>query len=167
MRFGIWAPGYDPKIDLNGENPKEIFIWNIIHSSLTMFSGKYNYLFWIMHQLVGCVIQKRSPLLHLIFWGWFTIYIRFSFSFSFSKENLWKSTGVQQAYQRRNEFQLADSAEYFLKNVTKYTADNFVPSDQDVLRTRIQTTGVVKVIYYQHLKWKHLCLSLLLCTFRI
>ena len=71
---------------------------------------------------------------------------------TFSKENLWKSTGVQQAYQRRNEFQLADSAEYFLKNVTKYTADNFVPSDQDVLRTRIQTTGVVKVIYYQHLK---------------
>merc|ERR1712038_2154980 len=60
-------------------------------------------------------------------------------------ENLWKSTGVQQAYQRRNEFQLADSAEYFLKNVTKYTADNFVPSDQDVLRTRIQTTGVVKI----------------------
>ena len=72
--------------------------------------------------------------------------------FSLYKENLWKSTGVQQAYQRRNEFQLADSAEYFLKNVTKYTADNFVPSDQDVLRTRIQTTGVVKVIYYQHLK---------------
>ena len=97
-------------------------------------------------------LSKREALyfycqLHLIFWGWFTIYIRFSFSFSFSKENLWKSTGVQQAYQRRNEFQLADSAEYFLKNVTKYTADNFVPSDQDVLRTRIQTTGVVKVIY--------------------
>ena len=66
---------------------------------------------------------------------------------SLYKENLWKSTGVQQAYQRRNEFQLADSAEYFLKNVTKYTADNFVPSDQDVLRTRIQTTGVVKVKY--------------------
>ena len=86
-----------------------------------------------------------QPQLHLIFWDWL---LCFSFSFSFSKENLWKSTGVQQAYQRRNEFQLADSAEYFLKNVTKYTADNFVPSDQDVLRTRIQTTGVVKVIYY-------------------
>ena len=93
-----------------------------------------------------------QPQLHLIFWDWFTIYIGFSFSFSFSKENLWKSTGVQQAYQRRNEFQLADSAEYFLKNVTKYTADNFVPSDQDVLRTRIQTTGVVKVKYYPLLR---------------
>ena len=60
-------------------------------------------------------------------------------------ENLWLSSGVQQAYQRRNEFQLADSAAYFLCNVAKYTSDNYVPSDQDILRTRVRTTGIVKV----------------------
>lgn len=60
-------------------------------------------------------------------------------------ENLWLSSGVQQAYQRRNEFQLADSAAYFLCNVAKYTSDNYVPSDQDILRTRVRTTGIVKI----------------------
>lgn len=60
-------------------------------------------------------------------------------------ENLWLSPEVQQAYQRRNEFQLVDSAAYFLSNVSKFTADNFVPSDQDILRTRVITTGIVKV----------------------
>ena len=60
-------------------------------------------------------------------------------------ENLWLSSGVQQAYQRRNEFQLADSAAYFLCNVAKYTSENYVPSDQDILRTRVRTTGIVKV----------------------
>ena len=67
-----------------------------------------------------------------------------SFLFTFS-ESLWISSGVQQAYARRNEFQLADSAAYFLSNVAKFTADNFVPSDQDILRTRVKTTGIVKV----------------------
>ena len=67
-----------------------------------------------------------------------------SFPFTFS-ESLWISSGVQQAYARRNEFQLADSAAYFLSNVAKFTADNFVPSDQDILRTRVKTTGIVKV----------------------
>jgi len=60
-------------------------------------------------------------------------------------ENLWLSSGVQQAYQRRNEFQLADSAAYFLCNVAKYTSENYVPSDQDILRTRVRTTGIVKI----------------------
>ena len=61
MRFGIWAPGYDPKIDLNGENPKEIFIWNIIHLLLTMFSGKLqlSLLDNAPNYLVEFVIQKR------------------------------------------------------------------------------------------------------------
>lgn len=61
-------------------------------------------------------------------------------------ENLWLSPEIQQAYQRRNEFQLVDSAAYFLGNVTKFTAEKYVPSDQDILRTRVITTGIVKVI---------------------
>ena len=62
-------------------------------------------------------------------------------------EILWLSPEMQQAYQRRNEFQLADSAAYFLSNVSKFTSDNYVPSDQDILRTRVTTTGIVKVQY--------------------
>ena len=60
-------------------------------------------------------------------------------------ESLWVSSGLQQVYQRRNEFQLADSAAYFLSNVSKFTSDHYFPSDQDILRTRVTTTGIVKV----------------------
>ena len=60
-------------------------------------------------------------------------------------ERLWKSPQVQQAYQRRNEFQLGDSADYFLNNVSKFTADNFVPSNQDILKARVRTQSIVKV----------------------
>ena len=60
-------------------------------------------------------------------------------------DRLWQSSGVQKAYQRRNEFQLVDSAAYFLGNVSTFTTDNYTPSDQDILRTRVTTTGIVKV----------------------
>jgi guanine nucleotide-binding protein G(o) subunit alpha len=60
-------------------------------------------------------------------------------------DSLWKSSPVQQAYQRRNEFQLGDSASYFLSAVSKYTAEKYVPSDQDVLRTRVMTNTIVKI----------------------
>jgi len=60
-------------------------------------------------------------------------------------KSLWKSSPVQQAYQRRNEFQLGDSAHYFLRDVSKFTADNYVPSDQDILRTRVMTNTIVKI----------------------
>ena len=60
-------------------------------------------------------------------------------------DSLWKSSPVQQAYQRRNEFQLGDSASYFLSAVSKFTAEKYVPSDQDILRTRVMTNTIVKV----------------------
>ena len=60
-------------------------------------------------------------------------------------ERLWLSSGVQQVYQRRNEFQQGDSADYFLNNVSKFTADNFVPSNQDILKARVRTQSIVKV----------------------
>ncbi len=52
---------------------------------------------------------------------------------------------MQTTYQRRNEFQLNDSAAYFLSDVSRLCQESYVPSDQDVLRTRVKTTGIVKV----------------------
>jgi len=60
-------------------------------------------------------------------------------------ESLWSSSPIQEAYRRRNEFQLGDSASYFLKTLSKFTADNYVPSDQDILRTRVITFSIVKI----------------------
>jgi len=58
---------------------------------------------------------------------------------------LWRDPGVQQAYGRRNEFQLIDSTAYWLDDVRRVAAEDFVPAEQDVLRARIQTTGIVEI----------------------
>lgn len=52
---------------------------------------------------------------------------------------------AQVVYARRNEFQLNDSAQYFLSDVGRLCTPDYVPSDQDVLRTRVKTTGIVKI----------------------
>jgi hypothetical protein len=45
------------------------------------------------------------------------------------------------AYERRSEYQLNDSTKYYLDDVLRVTAANYEPTDQDVLRSRVQTTG--------------------------
>jgi len=65
---------------------------------------------------------------------------------SFGKEIdlLWKDGGIQEVYDRRNEFQLIDSTQYYLDAIARISADGYVPNDQDVLRSRVQTTGVIE-----------------------
>jgi len=58
---------------------------------------------------------------------------------------LWQSPPIQAVYARRNGFQLNDSAQYFLSDVGRLCGPDYVPSDQDVLRTRVKTTGIVKI----------------------
>lgn len=41
-------------------------------------------------------------------------------------------------------FQLTDSAAYFLSKIQEVGADGYLPSEQDVLRSRVRTTGIVE-----------------------
>lgn len=58
--------------------------------------------------------------------------------------NLWADAGVQQAYANRAKFQLTDSASYFFDRIQDVANDPYVPSEQDVLRSRVRTTGIVE-----------------------
>ena len=58
---------------------------------------------------------------------------------------LWVDKGVQECFRRSNEYHLNDSAEYFLDSMGRISASNYIPTMQDVLRTRIETKGVVEV----------------------
>jgi len=64
----------------------------------------------------------------------------------FGKEisQLWKDGGILKAFERRSEYQLNDSTKYYLDDVLRVTAANFEPTDQDVLRSRVQTTGIIE-----------------------
>eukprot|EP01132_Coremiostelium_polycephalum_P004501 gene4501-5614_t len=56
---------------------------------------------------------------------------------------LWTDPGVKQAMKRASELStLPDSAPYFFENIDRMTAPSYVPSDQDILHTRVMTRGV-------------------------
>ena len=57
---------------------------------------------------------------------------------------LWKSEALQAAYECRNKFQLVQCAKYFLDRCESVLADNYVLNDQDIVQTRVKTTGIVE-----------------------
>lgn len=57
-------------------------------------------------------------------------------------EVLWKDAGVQACFDRSNEYQLIDCAKYFLDQVGIIKQPGYVPSEQDILRCRVLTSGI-------------------------
>uniref|UniRef100_A0A7E4UL69 Guanine nucleotide-binding protein alpha-3 subunit n=1 Tax=Panagrellus redivivus TaxID=6233 RepID=A0A7E4UL69_PANRE len=60
-------------------------------------------------------------------------------------ERLWNDKGVQDAVHRGNEYQLPESAPHFLANVARIAEKDYKPTEQDILLSRIKTTGIVEV----------------------
>lgn len=56
--------------------------------------------------------------------------------------HLWADTGLRVCYSRRREYQLLDSTEYFMTNLERIAGPDYIPTDQDVLRVRVPTTGI-------------------------
>uniref|UniRef100_A0A914XKC7 Uncharacterized protein n=1 Tax=Plectus sambesii TaxID=2011161 RepID=A0A914XKC7_9BILA len=61
-------------------------------------------------------------------------------------KRLWADKAVcEEAYSRRSEFQLNDSAKFFLDKIDDIAHPKYRPSEQDILHTRVKTTGIVEV----------------------
>lgn len=58
-------------------------------------------------------------------------------------KELWNDKQIQKVYARRAEYQLLDSTDYFFSNLARLSEPNYVPTEQDVLRCRVKTTGIV------------------------
>ncbi|XP_077861964.1 guanine nucleotide-binding protein G(o) subunit alpha-like [Saccoglossus kowalevskii] len=67
-------------------------------------------------------------------------------------KRLWTDSGVQVIYGRSREYQLNDSARYFLDDLDRVCDQEYLPTEQDVLRTRVKTTGIVET----HFSFKNL-----------
>ncbi|XP_075899792.1 guanine nucleotide-binding protein subunit alpha-14-like [Nelusetta ayraudi] len=57
---------------------------------------------------------------------------------------VWSDHGIQSCYERRREFQLSDSSKYYLSDLERISAASYIPSQQDILRVRVATTGIVE-----------------------
>jgi guanine nucleotide-binding protein G(o) subunit alpha len=72
-----------------------------------------------------------------------------------SMKILWADASVQQCYDRSNEYQLSDSAKYFLDSLDRIGAADYLPSVQDVLRAQVRTTGILEVnFHFKHLNFR-------------
>ncbi|XP_049309476.1 guanine nucleotide-binding protein G(q) subunit alpha-like isoform X4 [Bactrocera dorsalis] len=60
---------------------------------------------------------------------------------------LWADTGVQQCYGRRREYQIIDSAKYFLDMLDRVTQPDYVPTDDHILHSRVVTTEIVEHVF--------------------
>ncbi|RCN40552.1 g-protein alpha subunit [Ancylostoma caninum] len=62
---------------------------------------------------------------------------------SYIKE-LWEDSGIQECYDRRREYQLTDSAKYYLSDLRRLAVPDYLPTEQDILRVRVPTTGIIE-----------------------
>jgi len=58
-------------------------------------------------------------------------------------KTLWADKGIKDIYALRDKgFQLNDCAGYFFDEIDRFMVDSFVPTQGDVLRARVRTTGI-------------------------
>ncbi|XP_033626148.1 guanine nucleotide-binding protein G(o) subunit alpha-like [Asterias rubens] len=67
-------------------------------------------------------------------------------------KRLWVDHGIKECFNRSREYQLNDSAKYFLDSLDRIGSDDYLPNEQDILRTRVKTTGIVET----HFTFKNL-----------
>lgn len=58
-------------------------------------------------------------------------------------ENLWKDTGIQTVFSRRDEYWNMDATPYYLNEVSRICSGDFEPTEDDMVMTRVRTTGIV------------------------
>jgi guanine nucleotide-binding protein G(i) subunit alpha len=60
---------------------------------------------------------------------------------------LWQDPGVKEAVRRSREFQLNDSAVYYFTAIDRMAQPGYLPTDQDILRSRVKTTGITETTF--------------------
>ena len=50
--------------------------------------------------------------------------------------------GVKMCFEKRNKFQISDSAEYFLDALDRVKEEDYNPTREDIVRVRLKTVGV-------------------------
>ncbi|KAG1276371.1 hypothetical protein G6F65_009273 [Rhizopus arrhizus] len=62
-------------------------------------------------------------------------------------KSLWKDPNLLSVFERSREYQLNDSAKYYFDSIDRIGEASYVPTDQDVLRSRVKTTGITETTF--------------------
>ncbi|KAJ8039526.1 Guanine nucleotide-binding protein G(i) subunit alpha [Holothuria leucospilota] len=57
---------------------------------------------------------------------------------------MWQDRGFFNCFNRSSEYQLNDSAAYFFDAIFRVSDSEYIPTDHDIVRARLKTTGVVE-----------------------
>jgi len=68
---------------------------------------------------------------------------------------LWQDPALRTAFVKNNQFQLIDSAPYYLNSLDKIMVKDYIPTESDVLHTRVTTVGIVETEFeYEKLRFR-------------
>lgn len=59
-------------------------------------------------------------------------------------KRLWSDPGIRATYEQKSSLQLSDSTAYFYERIDEMIRNHYLPTNQDILRARIRTTGIVE-----------------------
>eukprot|EP01110_Echinostelium_bisporum_P002994 TRINITY_DN17332_c0_g1_i1.p1 TRINITY_DN17332_c0_g1~~TRINITY_DN17332_c0_g1_i1.p1 ORF type:complete len:347 (+),score=60.12 TRINITY_DN17332_c0_g1_i1:150-1190(+) len=62
-------------------------------------------------------------------------------------KQIWADPAIQQTLERKSEFQLNGCVPYVLNNVDRIADANSPPTHEDIIQSRIRTTGIVELIF--------------------
>jgi GTPase SAR1 family protein len=60
---------------------------------------------------------------------------------------LWSDEGLKNCYLLRSRIQIPDSSQYFFENAERFAKPDYRPTKQDILRTRVRTTGILEALF--------------------
>jgi guanine nucleotide-binding protein G(q) subunit alpha len=68
-------------------------------------------------------------------------------SFMGAIKSLWNDQGIRMCYDEQHEYQheyISDSITYFLSHIDRLNQPEYLPTEQDILRCRVPTSGIVE-----------------------
>jgi len=60
---------------------------------------------------------------------------------------LWKTNELKKIWDKRNEYSIMTCADFYLQEIDRIIKPDYVPSQEDILRSKMRTTGVIETIF--------------------
>jgi GTPase SAR1 family protein len=60
---------------------------------------------------------------------------------------LWKDPGIQAVWERRSEFQVIESVQYYFNRIDRIKMPDYIPDKDDIVYSRVRTSGIVTERY--------------------